>query len=478
MHTQMPLETPISRLILPETRRLSGTYTRAAIAYFLLIYVLWIVGIEGIYGHPAPFYALILPAFELKNAVWHIQAILVLSFSVVLTTKGIQKFRLLESEPDPKTQRRFIAWCMLLAFIVPGSVAMIRGGLDGITMAYDRQGYEYISDIGVGGSIRGLFSDYEKYHDYLSMHSKVHPPGPIAILWIMSFVVGRTALGLSLATMAFGSLSVISFYLWVRDLFGFRVAIQSTLLYIFVPTIMLFTATSADIAFMPFVLTTLFLFWRSITRGSLRYALAAGVTYALCSFISFSLVGIGSFFGFVGIWKLTDHASRAQVVVTAIGMIITVLLTHCLIWLWSGFNIFRVFELCRQQFVTDQINLDMYDPRYPFWVFRILNPLCWFYFAGIPISVLALKQIFSRESDHRAFFIVIGITLVAFDILYLARGEGERSAIYIMPFVVIPAGFYLTDTTQRSGSMQPLTVTLLFLALQCWFTESVLYTYW
>lgn len=474
----MPSETPIFHPIRPETRRLSGLYTRAVLAYFLLIYVLWIIGIEGIYGHPAPFYALILPAFELSYLVWHIQSILVLGFSVILTLKGIQKLRLLEAEPDTKAQRRFIGWCVLMAFVVPASVAMIRGGIDGITQAYSRQAYEYIGDIGVGGSLRGLFSDYERYHEFLSMHSKVHPPGPIAILWIMSFVVGRTPLALSLATMAFGSLSIIPFYLWVRDLFGYRAAIHSTLLYIFVPTVVLFTATSADITFMPFVLTTLFLYWRSITRGSLRYALAAGVVYALCSLISFSLVGIGAFFGIVGLWKLMDPASRPKVVVTAIGMFITVLLTHYLVWLWSGFNVFRIFEFSRQQFDTDQMNLDIYDPRYPSWVFRFLNPLSWFYFAGIPISVLALKQLFDGKSEHRSFFIAIGITLVALDILYLARGEGERSAMYIMPFVVIPAGYCLTEITRRSGSIQALGFTLLCLALQCWFTESVLYTYW
>lgn len=462
----------------PETRALAGSYTRVALAYFILVTLMWTVGIEGIYGHPTPFYASLRPAFQLENLLWILQAMLVVPTLLFITLATLKRHHLLESDLSKGTERRLIAWFVLLAFAVPASIAMMRGGLDGITMAYDRQSYEYISDIGVGGSIHGLFEKFEHYHQYLSMHSKVHPPGPVAILWIMSYIVGRTPVMLSLATMVFGAFSVMPFYLWVRELFNQRVAIQTTLLYIFVPTIVIFTATSADITFMPFTLITLFFFTRSINRGSLRYALAAGVTYALCSLISFSLVSIGTFFGLIGLWKLRESKTRFNVVVTAGGMIVSLLVTHYLVWLWSGFNIFNVFELSKAQFDTDQAMLDIHDPRYPSWAFKILNPLSWFYFAGLPVSLLCIRQIFQRSGDHRALFVIIGITLVAFDILYLARGEGERSAMYVMPFVLIPAGYFIARMTQKMDSLQPLGITLVFLALQCWLTEAILYTYW
>ena len=474
----MPAKTHIFSHILAETRILAGSYLRTSILYFLMGYVFWIVGIEGIYGHPAPFYALILPAVQLKHVLWHVQAFVVLTMFLLITFTLIRRYRLLDEEPNANAQRRLVAWCILLAIVIPSSVAMIRGGTSSISQAYSRQAYEYIGDIGAGGSLHGLFSNFERYHEYLSMHAKVHPPGPIAILWILSFVVGRDPLALSFATIVFGALSVIPFYYWVRDMLGYRVAVQSTLLYVFVPTIVLFAATSADITFMPFTLTMLFFFWRSIQRGSLRYALAAGVVYALCSVISFSLVGIGAFFGLMGLWKLRVPSTRPAVFVTAIGMIVALLATHYLIWLWSGFNIFRVFELSKHQFDTDQLNLDRYDPRYPAWVFRLLNPMCWFYFAGIPVSMLAFRQMLDRTSPHRYLFVIIGIAVVAFDILYLARGEGERSAMYIMPFLVIPAGYCISEVTRRSESLQPLTLTLAFLAAQCWLTETLLYTYW
>lgn len=465
-------------ILLLESRALAGSYVRVSLAYFVLVWAMWVVGIEGIYGHPAPFYGYLRHAFYEGNLVWIVQALLVVPLLIGITLALLKRVMPGDDELLPRSERRLLGWFVLIAFVIPGSIAMMRGGLDGITAAYDRQSYEYISDIGVGGSIRGMFQKFEHYHSYLSMHSKVHPPGPIAILWLLSYGLGRSPLMLSLGTMALGAFSVVPFYLWIRELFNQRVSIQTTVLYVFIPTIVIFTATSADITFMPFTLFTLFFFTRSIQRGSLRYALLGGVTYALCSLISFSLLSIGVFFGLIGLWKLRSSDTRLNVLVTAGGMIVAMLATHVLVWWWGDFNIFRVFELSKAQFDTDQAQLDLIDPRYPAWVFKILNPLCWFYFAGIPISFLCVRQIFRRVGDHRALFVIIGITLVALDILYLARGEGERSAMYVMPFVVIPAGYALSEITRKTGSLQPLGLTLAFLAFQCWLTEAILYTYW
>lgn len=468
----------IQSRLLPESRALLGSYTRVALAYLMLVYAMWVVGIEGLYQHPSPFYALVRPAFRYYDALWTIQAAVVLSVIVGLTLVGLRRFNVLRDDLPRTTEMKIVLWYCLVAFLVAGSVAMIRGGFDGITDAYSRQTYEYVGDIGRTGTIRALFTRYEEIHPFLSMHAKVHPPGPIAILWMMSKFIGVDALPLSIATMLFGATSVIPFHLWVRDMLGARVAVQTTLLYCFMPTIVIFTATSADITFMPFTLWTLFFFTRSIQRGSLRYALAGGVTYALCSLISFSLISIGAFFGLVGLWKLRESKTRTHVFVTAIGMLATLVITHYLVYLWSGFNVFRVFELAKTQFDTDQAHLDIIDPRYPSWAFRLLNPMCWFYFAGLPLSYLCARRMFRERDEHRALFIVIGITLVVLDILYLARGEGERSAMYVMPFVCIPAGYSIAELTRRTDSLQPLGVTLAFLAAQCWATEIILYTYW
>ena len=62
--------------------------------------------------------------------------------------------------------------------------------------------------------------------------------------------------------------------------------------------------------------------------------------------------------------------------------------------------------------------------------------------------------------------------------VYLGAGEGERSALYAFPFLVLPAALRLKRHCAAEDSLAPLGVTLGFLALQCWLTETVFYTYW
>jgi len=482
-------------------RALLGVYVRTTLWFLGLVSLLWMLGFEAIHGHPTPFYALIAPIGMAWDALlWAVGAGLVAIALLYLLVRqfvpcamgaepqGDHRGSPLETQIGGLTRRQL---ALLMAFAVgfPAVVAMMRGGPQGISQAYARQSYEYISDIGLGGSIRGLFHDYEKYHPFLSMHAKVHPPGPIAILWVLSDVAGRTPTGLSIATILFGALSVWPMYWFAREVLGEWRGRIATLLYTLMPTIVLFTATSADITFMPFTLMTLYLFWRSIHGDAVasgRYRLArtltlpvcAGVFYGLLGLISFSLLSIGAFFGLVGLWRLLDARYRWAVVRTAVVMAMAAVTVHLLVYLWSGYDSIAVFKLCKQQFDTDQANLDLMDPRWPSWAFKIVNPMCWFFFAGIPVSVLALRRMQSSFSRRGAIFLVVGLTLLAFDILYLARGEGERSAMYLMPFIVLPAAHMLDEICAAARSWRPLTITLVCLGVQCIATEAILYTYW
>jgi hypothetical protein len=423
---------------------------------------------------------------------WHVLALLVfvVFFAGLLTL--LQQVNESEDEWSPRATAWFLAGVVLFAFLFAGSIAMIRNGLSGITQAYQRHGYEYISDIGVTGTIRALFRDYLKVRPYLSMHAKVHPPGPIVLLWLLSYVAGQEPLGLSLATMVVGVCGIVPLYFWARELAGRRVALTCCVLYGLMPSIVLFTATSADIAFTPFSLATLFLFWRALHRRSWPYALAAGAGYALLSLLSFSLVSLGAFFVFVGLWRLAEPRWRGAVIQTAVVMALGFLAVHLALRWWSGFDVIACFHACREQFNLDQANVDRLTPRFPSWTWEILNPLCWFFFAGIPVSLLFTWRLATWSSSGdvpsdtpnpkpqtpNPTLIICGLTLLVLSLLYLGRGEGERSAMYVLPFVALPAAHLLDQMGRMARSYGPLGATCAFLAFQCWLTESLLYTFW
>lgn len=409
---------------------------------------------------------------------WHLLAIGLFLAALTLLYRFWRRHDWFAQELDVRTTRRFLAALIGFTILFALAIAALRDGADGIAHAYNRYTYEYIGDIGKGRTIRGLFTDYNRIHPHLSMHSKVHPPGPVALLWFLSYFVGQGAFALSVATAAFGSLAIVPLYLWVRDMFGQRTGFTACLLYSLMPGIVLFTATSGDILFMPITVATLFLFWRAVHRRSIPYAIAAGAGYAAMSLLSFSLLAVGAFFGLVGLWRLASPGNRASVLHTAAVMLAAFLSVHSLVWLWSGFDVVECFRLSKAQFDEDQRLSQLNAPRYPGWVFRFLNPLTWVYFAGIPVSILCLWRFLRHGASLRALVIIFAVTAIVLDLLYLGRGEGERSAMYLYPFLVIPAAHLLDELGRRANSVHPLGATLAFLAFQCWLTESYFYTYW
>jgi hypothetical protein len=458
--------------------RLLALYCGTFGCYTAIVVLLRWLEVEAITGHLTPFYALYEPALEAKNVPWHLLALSVGTLFFFAWRAAMKRTDWFNSDPSPRFTLWMLAGLTAFAVLFPMAVAMVRGGPECIASAYNRHGYEYVGDIGVSGTIRNLFQQYPKFHEYLSMHAKVHPPGPIALLWMMSYICTQSTFALSIGTIMFGALAVIPLYAWSRDMFGPRIALTCAFVYTVVPSIVLFSATSADILFMPFTITTLFLFWRALHRKSIGYALAAGVFYGLLSLLSFSLVAIGAFFGFVGLWRLKDREHRFAVLQTALLMLAAFFALHVAVYLWSGFDIIECFHMCKAQFMTDQMNLDLKDPRWPAWAWKFANPWAWFFFAGIPVSVLFLWRLIRRDETQRGLWIVFALTLLALDLLYLARGEGERSAMYVLPFLVLPAGQMLDSLGRQRRSLKPLALSLAFMAIQAWLIESVLYTWW
>jgi len=381
--------------------------------------------------------------------------------------------------PGPAPIGMLLCGLVIFAVLFAGAIAMIRGGFEGIAQAYRRETYEYIGDIGKAASIRALFTRYLEIQPYLSLHARAAPPGPIALLWIFSFVVGRSAMALSLATLIFGAAAVVPLYFWVREITSHRVALICCLIYVLIPSIVLFSATCAEILFMPFLLVTLFLFDRALRRGGLGYALAAGVGYAVLSLLKFTLLGVGAYFALAGLWMLGKRGHRRNVFQTAALMMAGFLALHLMVRWWTGFDMVACFWTAKAHFDLDQHHLDQITPRLPGWTYRLINPVTWFYFAGIPVSVLGLWRWRRPAADGTTgLFLVILGTLIALDLFYLGRGEGERSALYVFPFMAVPAAHLLEEFGENARSITPLAATLAFLALQCWLTEAYFYTYW
>ena len=550
------------------TSHLAGTYANVFGWYVVGVAVLWCVGIEAIYDSPTPFYAMVKPIFTNLSAplmvlavmlagaialrrryfdgsqksdkhlvvlcatlfivalagmpfaglgdcwrqTWrHVFPIGIWFFFCGIMLRTIAQVKDWDTEPVPRTLRWILAGMILFLFLYAAAIAGLREGLEGIAQAFMRQKYEPIGDIGLGGSLRGLFHDFVKLQPHLSLHARMHPPGAIGIVWILSWVVGNSPLGISLGVMAIGALTLIPLFLWFRDLTNTRTALIGCLLFTAVPSITIFTATSMDITFLFFGVWSLFLFDRAIKTRSMKWAIAAGLGYGVLSMVHFSLLTLGAYFGFVGLYRIWVAPKRLSetlfIARTAVLMLAGAIGFDYLIYLWSGCNIVNVLAVefegaailiiqkmgwMDASFVhslypqwTQSLPVDVVGeaeadmaPRFTMFAWRFITPFCLMYYVGIPISVLCWWRLRHPRPETKHRYILFLLTLFVLNLLYLAKGEGERSAMYFLPFLILPAADLMTHITEETKSIAPLTATFAFLAWQAWFTECILYTYW
>lgn len=525
-------------------RRLTGIYCRALLWYLLGMLGLWLVGVESIYLHPTPFYALFMPAFNLLAVplavaacfgwawlwlsrrhvargwlrvsvsalawgmlaavplavhllgapgrgesvgsalglflyfmCWHLLALAAfLGFAVALL-RLLARVDWFGTEPSSQFVRRFLLGLICFSVLFACGIAMLRDGPHGISQAFARQTLEVTGDIGKARSMVDMVRRYVDLQPYLSVHGRCHPPGPILLEWFFSYFVGQGAMGLSLATVIFGALAVVPMYLWVAEIFTKRAGLTAAMIYALVPSVLLFQATSADTLFPPFTLATLWLFERAIRRRSLRYAALAGLGYGCMGMLKYSLFGVGAYFAFAGLWWLGRREYRA-VIQTAVVMGGVTAAFHLALRFGLGFDLMESMRLAKEFVDSDRMHERTLAPRYGFWAWRFLNPLCWLYFAGIPVSILFLRRLWHTPRADRGYCWIMALTALVQCALYLGAGEGERSALYIFPFLVVPAAHAVDAMGERIERHTPLLATLAFLAFQCWLTESYFFTYW
>ena len=123
---------------------LTSLYIRTMLAYLLAMGGLWLLGLEGIYGHPTPFYALYYPAVDsLATLAWQLPPIIVAGLGFL----AMRRYVLPYLRDDDILARgdvwRLLVGIFIFASLFAATIAMIRGGMDGIVQAYDRQAYEY-----------------------------------------------------------------------------------------------------------------------------------------------------------------------------------------------------------------------------------------------------------------------------------------------------------------------------------------------
>ncbi len=302
-----------------------------------------------------------------------------------------------------------------------------------------------------------VLADFERVRPNWPLHAHSNMPGKLLVIYALRQISPRPDV-LAWLVVVVSNLGALLMYAFVKDLFGERrVAVYSAILYLFVPAKLFFFPLMNSITPVA-VLVSACLALRWMSSWSWMYAALFGVAlYGLLLYEPLSLA-IGALLAALmarALWQGNITLSKLLAQIVTIGT--AFLMTHAAIYLWFGFDIFRVF----QQLAGDAMDFNVKAQRpYSIWVLANLREFL--FGAGVAQVALfpaALMAGLGRANSWKERLtrpitaVAIGVLslLVAIDLIGLNRGEVIRLWIFLACFFQIPAAYVCARLEGRVG---------------------------
>jgi len=348
----------------------------------------------------------------------------------------------------------FAASTLALGLVLRLLLGVARGGLGDLYAVYDvpndESSNEYLPALPAFDFGARVFLDtFAEVGTALPVHAVGHPPG---LLLMLHWLAIDSAPGMAALTIAAGALSIPLAYVLARELLDESRARTATLLYVFAPSALLYSATSADALFATagMVAAVTLLARRPILRA------LGPVALALASFFSYANLAIGAFAALLTLRR--DGPQRALVLSAA--CLVALVAFYALLHLATGYDpigALRSVESVYREGVAA-------GRPYGFWLFG--SPAAFLLAAGVPLAWLALRSLGEGASVAVALFAVVGVAAV----LGFSKAETERIYQFLVPLLCVAAA-----CTVREGRLQAV---LTALAAQALAVQLLFYTVW
>jgi hypothetical protein len=275
-----------------------------------------------------------------------------------------------------------------------------------------------------------------------------HPPGLVLTLHALGI---DTAAGAAALVIVVGALATPALYLLARELSDERTARIAALLFVFVPTSLLYGATSADALFATLgVAAAAFL----LGRGRGRRLLGA-VLLALAAFFSYALLAVGAWAVVVS-WRRRGAAAAVRLALVCAAALVVVYLA---LYLVTGFDLVAAVRATDARY---REGIASFRP-YLFWFFG--SPAAFLLMLG-PVAWFAARSLAAREAAALALALVIAVSVLA----GYTKAETERIWLFLVPFACLAAA--------RSLPARRLPLMLTALGTQAVLTEIFFFTKW
>jgi hypothetical protein len=275
-----------------------------------------------------------------------------------------------------------------------------------------------------------------------------HPPGFVLTLHALGITSAGGAAALAILG---GALATPALYLLGRELCDERRARLAALLFVFVPTSLLYGATSADAVFATLgVLAAAGLLAR---RAAPR--VGGALALAVASFFSWALLGAGVWAVLVR-WRRAGFDSALRLGLLAAAVLVGF---YAILYLATGFDPIAVVRATDSAYHAGIARLR----PYLFWVFG--SPAAFVLMLG-PVAWLTARSLAAKEDTAVALALIVAISAFA----GYTKAETERIWLFLVPFACLAAARALPTRWLR-----PM---LLALCTQAVLVEIVFFTKW
>ncbi|MBP9716654.1 MAG: hypothetical protein KBD51_01795 [Candidatus Levybacteria bacterium] len=386
---------------------------------------------------------------------------------------------------------------------------------------YSRSGVEVLVHRTINPMISGYFSVSNQIFDLGSflrnynqslydypMYARFHPPGGVLFYYLLEFILKPfshlfanilsvnpthsdvallwnslemyqkfNALVSGFVVAFIASLSIIPIYLSSRILYGEKAAIRSSVLFIFVPSLLLFTPL-IDV-FMPlFTCTSLYLYLKGNQTKNYLYYFFAGLILFLGAFFTLTFIPLLFFFSLLFLIKfIQDKEDLKTVIGNFISFSSGFLLIPFLLF-FSGFNFIdtvRTIMIYHEAAQAGREHLTWY----------FYNLYDFILFAGIPVGIMFAYLMFDSVKTFRKtkslkkidyVFLSFIIMLLAVNFSGTVRAETGRIWLPFVPLLIIVVANFVTNKLKFTS--QQFILLLLLQATQVLIFQSVLVAVW
>jgi hypothetical protein len=296
-----------------------------------------------------------------------------------------------------------------------------------------------------------FLQNFEQAQPSLSIHGRTHPPGAILLFYALQQLLTPAWIAIAIAVFATW---LTAFFLYKILSFEFTPSGAGQVLFIFflIPSIQVYFAASLDAVVAPLIIGTFFWFF-STSRWAPWISVVCLIS---ASFLNFGVLFV---FPVLVLLELLQFSGLRRSLLL-IGVLV---LFYIVLYALVGFNYLDSFRIATQ--IENPGGFQLLADPVTYLMTRIEDVAEVLLFLGPFLTILMANSLIERKAHGMLMrFSILGMATFLLMILTGAyqTGETARAAIFLYPFLMIPAGFRIAEMQAQGTSYRRLAV-LVFL---------------